>query len=82
MAYSGKPIMDFPGYRVDSFGKVFSKYRELTPSITKNYKHISLRKDNTSHTKRVHRLVLETFVGPCPGGMECCHANGNSLDNN
>lgn len=26
---------------------------------------------------KVHRMVLETFVGPCPDGMECCHADGN-----
>src|SRR5262245_49145298 len=26
----------------------------------------------TSHDKDVHQLVLETFVGPCPPGMECC----------
>lgn len=30
---------------------------------------------------RVHRLVLEAFVGPCPAGMECCHGNGNPADN-
>lgn len=29
----------------------------------------------------VHRLVLESFVGPCPPGMEACHANGNGFDN-
>jgi hypothetical protein len=29
----------------------------------------------------IHRLVLETFVGPCPPGLEACHNNGNSLDN-
>jgi hypothetical protein len=28
----------------------------------------------------VHRLVLETFVGPCPPGLEACHNNGDSLD--
>ena len=30
---------------------------------------------------RVHRLVLELFVGPCPDGMEACHNNGISSDN-
>ena len=29
----------------------------------------------------VHRLVLETFVGPCPEGMECDHRNHNTADN-
>jgi hypothetical protein len=29
----------------------------------------------------VHRLVLETFRGPCPEGMEGCHNDGNQLNN-
>ena len=33
----------------------------------------------------VHRLVLESFVGPCPEGMEACHndsdPSNNSLEN-
>ena len=37
--------------------------------------------DGRQHTKKVHRLVLEAFVGPCPDGMECCHANGDPADN-
>jgi len=28
----------------------------------------------------LHRLVLESFVGPCPEGHETCHVNGNRLD--
>lgn len=31
--------------------------------------------------KRVHDMVLETFVGPCPEGFECGHKNANGLDN-
>lgn len=30
----------------------------------------------------VHYLVLETFIGPRPENMECCHNNGNGEDNN
>lgn len=30
---------------------------------------------------RVHRAVLEAFVGPCPVGMEACHSNGIPDDN-
>ena len=30
---------------------------------------------------RVHRLVLDAFVGPCPEGLEACHENGNRIDN-
>jgi hypothetical protein len=29
----------------------------------------------------VHRLVLETFVGPCPPGMQCRHMDGDPGNN-
>lgn len=29
----------------------------------------------------VHRLVLESFIGPCPEGMETRHLNGKHDDN-
>src|SRR5579883_1401312 len=30
---------------------------------------------------RVHHLVLNAFVGPCPEGMEGCHNDGNPANN-
>lgn len=32
-------------------------------------------------TVKVHKLVAEAFLGPCPEGMEVLHNNGNHLDN-
>lgn len=29
----------------------------------------------------MHILVLTTFVGPCPSGMECRHIDGNPANN-
>lgn len=34
-----------------------------------------------STRRSVHRLVLETFVGPCPPGHEGSHLDGQRLDN-
>ena len=34
-----------------------------------------------ARTFAIHRLVLATFVGPCPDGMECRHIDGNKLNN-
>lgn len=32
-------------------------------------------------SRLVHRLVLETFRGKCPDGMEACHKDGNPQNN-
>ena len=42
---------------------------------------VGLCREGVNEVKLVHRLVLEAFVGPCPDKKECCHNNGNSLDN-
>jgi hypothetical protein len=48
----------------------------------KGYVIVTLnRSRGDSAQKRVHRLVLEAFVGPCPEGMECCHGPGGPSDN-
>jgi hypothetical protein len=31
--------------------------------------------------RRIHRLVLQAFVGPCPAGQECCHGDGDPSNN-
>lgn len=42
-------------------------------------KYLTVSIGNAS--RYVHRLVLETFIGPCPDGHEGCHNNGNKYDN-
>jgi hypothetical protein len=37
--------------------------------------------NKVSSVIRVHRLVLLTFVGPCPKGMESCHGDGIKSNN-
>lgn len=44
-------------------------------------KMVALRANNKTYEYRVHRLVLEAFVGSCPDGMEGCHNDGNPLNN-
>lgn len=38
--------------------------------------------DKKKQNIQIHRAVLETFVGPCPEGMECNHKDVNPLNNN
>jgi hypothetical protein len=44
------------------------------------YPRVSLSRGNKRVQRLVHRMVLETFVGPCPDGMEACHNNGKRGD--
>jgi hypothetical protein len=38
-------------------------------------------KDGEQSFPLIHRLVLEAFVGPCPVGMQACHADGDRQNN-
>lgn len=41
------------------------------------YPMVSLKRGGKTVTLYVHRLLLETFVGPCPPGMECRHLDND-----
>jgi len=92
-----KPIKGFEGlYDISDFGNIRG-YRKaingkqmlfttpqqpITPCNDKNgYKIVRLWKDKKPYSKRVHRLALETFIGECPNGMECCHKDNNKENN-
>ena len=45
------------------------------------YMCVSLNRPGVQERPHVHKLVLEAFVGPAPGGYECCHFDGNSMNN-
>lgn len=40
------------------------------------YLTVSLSRRGICRTSTVHQLVLLTFVGPCPPGLEVCHNDG------
>lgn len=81
-------------YQVSNLGRIRSLILNTrggvielsTPRILKQFEDkgycgISLCRNGKKHTKKMHRLVLETFVGPCPEGMECAHLDGNRANN-
>ncbi|KKM78381.1 hypothetical protein LCGC14_1360570 [marine sediment metagenome] len=90
-----KTIPGFPNYAITRDGQVWSKPRTVSggrhwkghwvkPGLVNGYFQVGLfNKSKQYHrfNKMVHRLVLETYVGPCPDGMECRHLNGNKQDN-
>lgn len=92
-----KPVVEFENYEVSSFGRLRSinprkgSRANVNGGIVDGWiqtvrpgyrrKLVALRKDGKTYIKKVHRVVLEAFVGPCPDGMEALHINGDSLDN-
>ncbi|AVO25111.1 HNH endonuclease [Rhodococcus phage Finch] len=45
------------------------------------YLAVHLSKHGKSQVRKVHVLVMEAFVGPCPPRLEVCHRNGDGHDN-
>lgn len=93
-----RAIAGFDAYRIGNDGSVWSQWgaggkrriktnqwRQVRPYKTqKGHLRIALYRYGGGLAERfmVHRLVLEAFVGSCPGGMEACHADGNGTNNN
>jgi len=80
-------ITNYQNYYVNKKGEIFSNkwgYVKRMKSVQDNpddYCYVRLSNNNNIKKEYIHRLVLETFVGPCPEGMECCHSNGIRNDN-
>ena len=65
------------------YGQRVSHGKELTLGDRGDGRMIvAFWRDNKQKMMRVHRLVLETFIGPCPDGMECRHLDGDAANNN
>lgn len=81
------PIKGFesnPGYLIYENGRIWSLYSKIFLKVNVNrggYSRVILRKDNKNYKKFVHRLMLETFIGPCPVKKECRHLDGNPQNN-
>lgn len=90
-----RQIPGFPRYAIDENGTVISVcgHRGGANRLWKDAKHVKqlpdtdgyyrvyLSHDGHGRTVNVHRLVLITFVGPCPDGMQCRHLDGNQTNN-
>lgn len=89
-----KAIVGYPHYEVSNIGRVRSsksgKLKLLKPAEKRDrhrkkptYLRVCLRSPTgETKNKRIHRLVLEAFVGPAPSGKPYgCHIDGNSMNN-
>lgn len=86
------PVVGYPSYLINKSGVVIGKSgrplkpRKMQPSRNGNLAYLMVALyDGTGMQGRsdryVHHLVLETFVGPRPEGMEARHLNGDYSDN-
>jgi hypothetical protein len=74
----------FTMYEISDLGRV---RRIKTGKIIKTrvgttgYEHVNVYKDGKPSTMQVHRLVIETFVGPIIKGFQVDHINRDRLNN-
>lgn len=84
-----RETIGFPGYLVSNCGRVCSLKRGVLKGHLKHtrgkphYRSVCIRRDESSKPQnvKIHRLVLEAFIGPCPIGMEGCHNDGDCSNN-
>ena len=83
-----RPVVGYPNYEVSDDGQVRSRPRErsrggiLKPARNPGgYWYVTLCRGPEKHRMRVHQLVAEAFIGPCPPGQEVRHLDDNKDDN-
>ena len=92
-----RDVPGFPGYRVGDDGSVWSRWhnsghgnvcmvdqwRKLRPGKPdkKHYAQVTLTRDGRHFMRSVHRLVLESFVGPDHYGLDTRHLDDNRENN-
>lgn len=91
---SWRQVVGFEGrYEVSDRGRIRSiahdtirgirggRIRKVRPDKN-GYLMVDLYAGDIAFTRKVHRLVLEAFVGPCPAGCEACHYPDRTRTNN
>lgn len=71
-----------PNYWVSNRGRVRHNRKILAakPSSIHGHRTISITINDKPQNQYIARLVLETFVGPCPPGMYASYLDGNKAN--
>lgn len=90
-----KPVVGYEGiYEVSSFGRVRSLPRVdsrgrrvrggMLTILThpSGHQQVKLSRDGRTTQAKLHRVVLEAFIGPPAHGYEALHDDGNPANNN
>ena len=76
-----KQVRKSTGYGSESFIDALPQ-RILRQFLDRyGYPTVNLTKEGKMYVLKIHRLVLETFIGARPPRMECCHDDGNKRNN-
>ena len=78
-----KIIKEYPEYSASTFGNIKNNKSNKILKVQNNgsYLVISLKKDFNSYTKRIHRLIAETFLDNPENKSTVNHKNHNIKDN-
>ncbi|KKL06935.1 hypothetical protein LCGC14_2591050 [marine sediment metagenome] len=84
-----KQIPGFPNYSVTKDGRVWSHRRPGTKGMwvkhylrsDENYITVELYEGGKKHVRKIHCLILETYVGTRPTKLIARHLNGDKYDN-
>jgi hypothetical protein len=78
-----KPVVGFERFEVSNEGRVRSPSGRILNARTStgNYHVVTFNINGRKETRRIHRVVLEAFVGPAPEGTFGCHIDGNPANN-
>jgi len=79
-----KEVSGFPDYSVSKLGEIKNTKTRLylNPWVnSQGYLQVTLYRGKKGYKKRVNKLVIEAFQGPCPPGKECNHKDGDKWNN-
>ncbi len=78
-----RTIVEFPTYEVSNTGKVRNAKtgRVLKPVTSAGYPMCNLYKNRKAFTKKIHRLVMETFLPVEDKTLVVNHKDGNKTNN-
>jgi len=78
------PIKNYPGYKVNKLGLIWSNYSGKFLKKCKNrggYHYVCLKKGKKYQKVTVHKIVASVFLKKGKGTTEVNHIDGNKLNN-
>lgn len=72
----GRVITTRTGQTYFKPGRVMSQSRRSDGHL-----QLTFKVNGKAYTRKLHRIIAEAFIGPCPEGMEVCHNDGDPANN-